>query len=90
MVEILSSKWAEQRLSYEVMTELAGAFSERCLSSIKPFISIRSTANNQLEVPVSLRKQELFLKMYRIYEQKPPSIAPHPSKCFVVLEQPGA
>lgn len=52
MVEILSSEWAEQRLSYEVMTDLAGAFSQRCLSSIKPFISIRSAANNQREVPV--------------------------------------
>lgn len=33
MVEILSSEWAEQRLPYEVMTELAGAFSKkRCFA----------------------------------------------------------
>lgn len=44
MVEILSSEWAEQRLSHEVMTDFAGV---RCLSSIHPFISIRGAANNQ-------------------------------------------
>lgn len=65
---------------------------KRCSSSIKPFISVRSAANNQREVPVSWREQEQepFLKIYRISEQKPPSVAPHPNKCFVVLEPAGA
>lgn len=54
--------------------------------------SVRSAANNQREVPVSWREQEQepFLKIYRISEQKPPSVAPHPNKCFVVLEPAGA
>lgn len=63
---------------------------KRCSSSIKPFISIRSAANNQREVPASWREQEPLLKIYRISEQKPPSVAPHPNKCFVVLEPAGA